>query len=96
MVARDCADAAQEEGMVGGAVSMLSCVPASRAVCSSEERVAGLVAALMASSRFQTPRSQQAISMLGLTYCMRFMRPPVFSRAQVKLCPAVPMLPRTA
>lgn len=69
--------------MVAGAVSMLSCIPSSREICVSEELLAGLVAALMASSRFQTPRSQQAISMVGLTYCMRFMRPPALSKAQV-------------
>lgn len=70
---------------------MLSCIPSSREICVSEELLAGLVAALMASSRFQTPRSQQAISMVGLTYCMRFMRPPALSKAQV--CSSHQVLP---
>ena len=78
--------------MVAGAVSMLSCIPSSREICASEELLAGLVSALMASSRFQTPRSQQAISMVGLTYCMRFMRPPALSKAQV--CTSHQLLPR--
>lgn len=52
--------------------------------------MAGLVAALMAGSRYNSPKAQQSILECYLLFALRFIRPPQLALAQVSLTAPLP------
>ena len=77
-----CADASKEDGIVHGATSLLRAQSLFRAVSRQPSALAGLVTALMAGSRYNSPQAQQSILECYLLFALRFIRPPQLAAAQ--------------
>lgn len=76
-------DASKEDGIVQGATSLLRAQSLFRAVSRQPSALAGLVAGLMAGSRYSSPQAQQSILECYLLFALRFIRPPELASAQV-------------
>ena len=66
-----------------GATSLLRAQSLFRAVSRQPSALAGLVAGLMAGSRYNSPQAQQSILECYLLFALRFIRPPQLAQAQV-------------
>lgn len=80
------AEAAKEDSVVQGASALLRAQSLFRAVSRQPSALAGLVAALMAGSQYNSPQAQQSILECYLLFALRFIRPPQLALAQVQSC----------
>ncbi len=78
------AETAKEDSIAQGAAALLRAQSLFRAVSRQPSALAGLVAALMAGSQYNSPKAQQAILDCYLMFALRFIRPPQLARAQVR------------
>lgn len=79
------AEIAKEDSVAQGAAALLRAQSLFRAVSRQPSALAGLVAALMAGSQYNSPKAQQAILDCYLMFALRFIRPPQLALAQVSL-----------
>jgi len=77
------AETAKEDSVAQGAAALLRAQSLFRAVSRQPSALAGLVAALMAGSQYNSPKAQQAILDCYLMFALRFIRPPQLALAQV-------------
>ena len=80
------AEAAKEDSVVQGASALLRAQSLFRAVSRQPSALAGLMAALMAGSQYNSPQAQQSILECYLLFALRFIRPPQLALAQVQFC----------
>ncbi|KAL0043408.1 hypothetical protein WJX79_003790 [Trebouxia sp. C0005] len=76
------AETAKEDSVAQGAAALLRAQSLFRAVSRQPSALAGLVAALMAGSQYNSPKAQQAILDCYLMFALRFIRPPQLALAQ--------------
>ena len=76
-------ETAKEDSVAQGAAALLRAQSLFRAVSRQPSALAGLVAALMAGSQYNSPKAQQAILDCYLMFALRFIRPPQLALAQV-------------
>ena len=91
------AETAKEDSVAQGAAALLRAQSLFRAVSRQPSALAGLVAALMAGSQYNSPKAQQAILDCYLMFALRFIRPPQLALAQVSsayTCLLACLLPR--
>lgn len=91
-LAQSVAEAAKEDSVAQGAAALLRAQSLFRAVSRQPSAMAGLVAALMAGSRYNSPKAQQSILECYLLFALRFIRPPQLALAQVSLTPPLPRI----
>jgi len=77
-------ETAKEDSVAQGAAALLRAQSLFRAVSRQPSALAGLVAALMAGSQYNSPKAQQAILDCYLMFALRFIRPPQLALAQVR------------
>ncbi len=78
------AEAAKEDSIAQGACALLRAQSLFRAVSRQPSALAGLVAGLMAGSRYNSPKAQQSILECYLLFALRFIRPPQLAQSQVR------------
>ncbi|DBA73425.1 TPA: hypothetical protein ACH3X1_011462 [Trebouxia sp. C0004] len=76
------AETAKEDSFAQGGAALLRAQSLFRAISRQPCALAGLVAALMAGSQYNSPKAQQAILDCYLMFALRFIRPPQLALAQ--------------